>query len=642
MKHIATLTKITFWHRNLLFVLFACALILSFTPLALLSLLIGIFAWVFFLPFPRQINTVLLRYVVAFIVFTASLQLLGVLFWFFETPLSTFAVILILFIPPIFLRLLKRGKNLPIKIISGDDITSLLITLCSGAILAFGIWMGGGNSSINALRSITVGFDDSQHVSMSLSLLDNKGYIYGPANEIKEKMIYDNRAGYPLGWHLSNAVWWDATNLDINGKKQPLLVTNIYLITKLIWYCLAVFLLCRSILFLLSLAFKERTSGGEKIGALLFTIFAQVLFLVSIFKFGFGNYLPVFSYLLVLLILIASYLSEEKPKDGIKTFLITSLIIAGGLSFTWLLVAPVAYLAIAITYLQKNEDKPWAQARWFITRPFFTLSLLLLVVAGSIQGIFQLKYSVVADNINLDGGIGYLNTQIILVGIVATIILLAISKKGFQALSSSLVALLSSSLLMTGFIFMYQLLSVGRLSYYFTKVGFVALMFAVIAIAVCVCSFMRKNTINSMTQIFLATSICIGLLFTTQADLSYLKYAIGQHKALSYTAAETTTNLLKDHDISSGNFVMFTQQNYDEDLMTTQYVTMLARTYNTCQQDVVFGILDGRHDQLVHKTIPRCAASNSTPWYIVTSDKNYTYLKDLYANQKQIHVLRNE
>lgn len=625
-------------NNRIAILLLITSLALSMTPLGFVSLFITLSYGVSKLPIFGGNKGLIFKLALGFVIFTASIQILGIVFWLLDIDLTIFSIVLILFLLILTVSRDKgaaRARNL-----FRDDAASLMVALLSMGVIILGSFMHGGSASSNLLRAATAGFDDSQHTLMSLSLVNNHGYAYGDAAYTKEVLLHENRAGYPLGWHLSNAVWWDSTNVDLSSKDHPFRAIIFYLTTKLLWYGLAVYFLTRTIFYLIEAMVRRSLNNRERVIGALFSTFIQVAFLLSIFKFGFGNYLPVFSYLLALLVLSIDFLRKDLNRSSLSQFLVCSFIIAAGLTFTWLLIAPIAYLAIGLIYLQKTDRRPLKHIDLLKNNRLLFATSLLLVLLASIQGYVQIKYSIVPDNLNLDGGIGPLNSTLLLVGL-TLLLLLPFTVKPLARLHEYSAAFISSSFLLTGFVFSYQLLTAGSLTYYFTKVGFVSLMLVLVFALSGLTILLASSDIikSSLMQMFFALAICIGLAFSVNTDLSSVKYALGGERPLSRPVAEYIALMLQENRISDGNLVVYRAENYSEDLLTTQYITMLSRIYDDCHSNIVHSLITNDTRQLLDSALPRCTADYDTTWYVITSSGNYAEVSEALATFEKIEVV---
>src|SRR6202008_4805830 len=221
------------------------AVILSFTILKPLGLVLCVLGWAYVWPFGKLANRSFLRVVLSFCLSSAFIQLIGGIYWAVDIHLTVIHAIATQGLGIVTV-LLMRGRSKPAKFITRSDVAALIAVFITIAFIGMGTFAKPLTQHL--IKASTSAFDDTIHTSLSLTVYDNQGYLYATRDKVIDKVIYDALVAYPQGWYLSNGVWWHSFTDRLDSTKSVRNVALFYLVSKLAWYCLVIFLFCRLML----------------------------------------------------------------------------------------------------------------------------------------------------------------------------------------------------------------------------------------------------------------------------------------------------------------------------------------------------------------------------------------------------------
>ncbi len=626
-------------------------LAIAFTPFRLLSLLATTALWAAYWPLPKRANSLLFRYMLAFTMFTVSLQLYGAVAWLLNFKLTTPVVVVgQLIILAAAWYLLPHERRRKPKFINSHDYYSLAITVVTLAILCTGT-LARGPAFEGLLRYITSGFDNVAHLSISLSLYKEQGYIYGSASSIESRLLSKDLAGYPLGWHLNNAVWWRTLPIDLNQTStNPKPALYVYFATLMFWFGILLFFFCRVMLLLIDgLSNGHVNNHLAGIGAFAFTGFASAAFMFGLLREGFADFIPILSYFLVLIVFISSGLDNNEvvaPAKRNSALLINGLLISGGVAFSWLLAAPAAYISLLLAVILLSGGlKSFANA-FFRQNLTLMLSELTLFMLGCTEGFFQILYNIKPNHINEDAQIGSLNLLLLALSIIASLCVTnRLAQRAAGKFKENFLVVSSGSFALFGIIYLYQSLTVGKTTYYGTKVGFITLLIVMVfgssVLIYAILSAKRINAAGFIPSIFVFIAAISILLVSTNVDPQYVKFAFGGVRDLDPTTAHLVAGHLHNGDFKNGNALVIRQQNFREDIVTTLLIQDISRRHDVCTETTVHALLKTYDQALLYKGVLSCAQTEHTPYYVITSRGTNPILLSNLQNIPNVIVLKS-
>ena len=343
-------------------------LIISFTPLRLISMIGVIVLWALYWPFSKRINSFIFRLSLSFVLSMAFLQLVAVIFWLINIKF-TIPVVIILELIVYLTLLIKNKPTIHIKIINTSDIVSLIVAFVSVGVFAFGI-LSGGPLLQQLIRNATTGFDANQHIYLTEALYKFEGYAYGNKPSIDSKSISPVMLkSYPQGWSLTSSIWWHSVTSSLNIRRQPAEVLFLFYLMVAVWWGTLIYLFSRSILFILEITRNKKNDAIGYTGSIMFTILAELLFFINILRDNFVSFLPVLVFSVALVILVADFLNNRIRDRNPSIFLIGGLILSGGVMMSWLLTAPIDYIMVLTALIISCEGSFINLIKWLISKP---------------------------------------------------------------------------------------------------------------------------------------------------------------------------------------------------------------------------------------------------------------------------------
>ncbi len=548
------------------------------SPFKIFSLLLFPFLFIKYWPLINKAS-VFLNYVFYFIINISLLTIVGIIFWIFDLRLTTFtgSLSIAVLVYATSTIILKHKNSLSIGLLNKDDIFSILITLlvCIPFILA----TFSNGYSVGLIKDATHGFDNAQHTSLTYSLYENQGYIYGSSEDTTDTLVYSDRGEYPKASHLITSYFWRAFSNDLSIQNNPIQVMAFYYFGKLFMLMLTIFLFSR-LLFLLSSKRKYTNNFYDFFIISILTLFSTIVYFLTNLSFGFAPF--IFTTLLVLFSVF-----HLLNRTGYKSDIIIGSIILTASTFSWLL--SVVYFGLYFIYLVFSLDD--------INKPRFykilkTNSLTYLLAASIVslsllQLYFQLKYSVKPGNINDDGGITNLSSLFILIVILISSIIYYLTKQYRLLIEFSY--LIYSAAILSGLIYLYQIVTIDRTAYFYTKsLGILA---CIVLVFFASSLHYLVNHIKKYSNILISTVIFVGFLVMitslTQINLTgSVKYYFGLRSMSTETAITVSEQLNYIANIKP-LVVINKNQNSEEDVIGTIYLNMITREHKGCRSQVI-------------------------------------------------------
>lgn len=615
----------------------AVALLLLLTPFAFISYLLPIVLLAAYWPQSKLLNSWILRLAFAFVITVCFQQVAGIFFWAVKFPYSLPQAVITELL--LVLGLLVYNRRLgykPTPLITRDDVTSLTVSVASIAVLLYGT-LAGGPVLPQLVRFSTTGFDHTSHISMILSIYDNHGYAYGPANEATAKVIYRDFVSYPEGWHLNGSILWQSLSKNLNTSSAQITKTLFfYLMTVMLWYGALLYFFCRIVLLLVSKFTGVRSTLFTSFGAFGFTLLCQVALLFGMLRYGFSSYLPVLLFSLLVTLLIIEH--ETEPKTPLPYTLVTLSLLTAGLTLSWLLALPLGVLPILYIFIDSIGCRPRQIFTWVRQNVIACGLIFILAVSAVLQFYIQVAFNQKINQLNEAGAIGTVNYGLLSLALVGSIIGVVYLKK--KAVIKGFWYALSGSLLLTGGIYAYQYYSAMKPSYYSAKVGFLSMLLLLVFFASISIVYLEKvmSELNKLVALVVFGCLLLFLPFALGLDMPVLSYASGDYRKLSPYAATQVSALLKTNDGQEGNVVIAKKLDYDEDLVSTHFLQMLSRSDADCQHSITWYLLSNDTPKLLDK-LNTCGASSSKPYYVFVSGKNIDAFKGALNSNSKVKVI---
>lgn len=627
----------------------ACALTIGllFTPLRLIGYILPIGILAYIIPTTRFINSYFFKLVLSFIFLSCFQITIAAICWLlkvsYSLPIAVGTEIVAVSVFGLF-----KGRAKTVKFITWEDLYVLVAALGGAAIVLIGVF-GRGPLLPQLLRFVTTGFDHTTHISMTLSVYQNQGFIYGPADEVTEKIVYRDFTTYPQGWHLNNSTLWRSisNNLSVQGN-QIGRVLLLYIISTMLWYVLIVFLFGRLVVAVIqNLSRKKRISHLMLFGALGVTVLAELTLFLGMIRYGFGSFLPVLLYTLTILLLALHLPKRVAQKNvdisSVQQILLLSALVTVGMAFSWLLAVPVLVVFMVLVYCQFFSLKPKAVLLYIRQNWLSLATIVALSSIAALQLIIQLKYNQKVGQLNEDGAIGKVYPLLIFSSLVVLVGYLSArvgsnDNENKESLTQAAMLTLPGTFLLSSFVYFYQLYTAEKLTYYAAKVGFISTLLLMVfsfAILVVVISRLLRNFSTINKYVILGSILCL-LPYALSIDTTVLAHTTGRFRKLSPESASQISSLLVANEAQSANVVVLKQLDYEEDLVTTHFLKMLARRDPECQRILIYYLLSGQKDKTLDQ-ISSCAKTQK--FYVIGSPENAESLKQRFKNDLNITVL---
>ena len=530
-----------------------------------------------FSPLPSKVvfDSYLFTIILIFFSYIILLQCTVLISWLIShdfslsyTPLLLFGFILVMYLYNHLLHK-KDVKIIPIKdnrkIVNVQDILSLSVATIIIFLIAIPpmIQARDYSESTFAMSIINGNVDDSSHLGLVNDHLQfGKGVIFH--SDATDK----TRTGsfYPAGWHSISAVLIKTFNPTIETGSASLIA---YSIQKLFWVFILTYLFSRVSFTIYRFLSNSKLKAASYIWTTAAILFFSFIMLLPISKEGFYSFLPQLLSAMLALPILAQICLEKDTKLSYRSLPFLLIICLGG-CLAWLLPLPAFALAVLLVIIRlviNRKVKIIFKNIYKIIKDNLIVLILLfsaLITQLLIMGANKENSVSFINGILLDGGITMYNNFLyifICVGFLASLLLAsAKAKKNIHLL----IYLVVSILLFCSFLYLVQLILIGRNAYYFYKTLDILIM---VSLPFCIAGFglIIKNICNK-EQITLAISLSIMILASSAIiiglDRSTLGYASG-YRAFSSQIDNSIINEL-------GNNI--TQDNYFKKSYSFYYV----------------------------------------------------------------------
>ena len=613
-------------------ILGAC-LLLAPAPYKIISYVVLILCIAAVIPLGKTFGY-LTRTVLGFLLVTCVHQVFGIIFWALGLGFTLELSLLPFYILLIAMTLWNKPRLKPSFACTKNEILALLFSIvCVGVIGA--TTFRGGPASQQSIRYISRGFDNSTHYSMVLSDYKNHGYVYGTNEGTKGKILLEFSA-YPQGWHLTNSLIWHGLLDNFNSANVSKFLFT-YVLTTLAWYLALLFLVTNLTISLARQITKKPLGNIEFIAVFGGITLLQLTALVGLLSSGFSNYIALLAYIMATLLLA---LEVTQGNIRSRSYVLLASLLAAGMSFTWLLAAPVGYILVIAPFLKAN--KPVATFFNFVkdNKLVCLVSLFLLAIGGT-QALIQLKYGSGLEHLNALGVAWPLN-KYLLPGLFAASIIALFSSSIPKSVQQFIQIIFASSAVLVGAIYMYQYQAIASVSYYSEKMTMALVVVMSIIACALLASSMRRLVKQSgeLYSLFILGGILVAIPVMFSIDTSTSRYVLG-YRELSSSTALKIADLIYEKQAFHNNVIVMKDLSQFEDVSTTHTIDMLSDTVvpNKCSialnNALFLGDIHPRID-----AVKLCA--NIYPkrnYYVLTSSKNHDDTQKLFGNLPNVKVI---
>lgn len=472
------------------------------------------------------------------------------------------------------------------------------------------------------IQIITNGYDNSAHMSMIQTTYEANGYVYGPYDEIKDRISWKTLTAYPQGWHFVNAYLWKGTGLSFFGANSVPTDVNFYVFTVFAWYFMALFMLHQLLWSVSARVISKKYQIAQAAAVIMSSLLIQLLVFWGSLQFGFATFIGAFAFtflLVAILVELPTQVSKKSEVNPLLASLALSVLLVAAVAQGWLFASPVVgvvmvafYLPIAIHVIRKK----------LITIKQFLVALgasLLAFAPIAIQLFINMRFSTQGTNqINDDGGIFGISTT--LAAIIITLVITVISSNAVKdkPMAIKLTKIILPPLLFTFVLFAYQLLTLGHPAYFFTKLLAFTLALVWIPLTYLVVSIAQTMSRNlgqvgatgALAVLFLLLPLMFGQNIESFTNL------LQRNSNLSAEAADDIADIAENGTLRSKKTFVFTGEDIDGDTIGTIFTSTMSETKSRCD-GVGWLISKGQNEKLPEFLNP-CAESEEIQ--VITSD----------------------
>lgn len=478
------------------------------TNLLIINYLVLLIVGAFYLP---KTLSGLTRFVISFLtIFT--LNILAILaINYLGKPFSTSGL---LYVYSVFaaLALAVRPPDFTKKLLF---IKSDLLIAAIGIVFFLGIILPFRGSTAHQLTMLSRGEDNASHFALMYSIIKHHTLPFFESDEGSGVMI--TLKHYPSGLHANLALISELIPFKLN--LSILIKSYAFQLAAYTSLLLIIVLLCMR---KLALRFVNERTFMIVVASSSLALIAIGLGFMGLPIFNYGFHTQIVAY--VLLLGAVLLLFDTRPTQPHLAISLLALL-GVGISFVWFFLLPL-YLGLCVSWLMLNRS--------FI-RSMLTFWNAVIIVAASVLMIVPYlmeKYGAGGTTVNTPGGILPLDPLMLVLTLgIASLFILSIRKpfKKDDQPALILLAALFWSIAFSAAIALYQLKTIGGVSYYFYKSAYIIPIIASILASGFiwrVIVLIKKEKIYSrFAEVFcIAAVLCAGLYFSVAQYSSVANY----------------------------------------------------------------------------------------------------------------------
>ena len=444
----------------------------------------------------------------------------------------------------------------------------------------------------NAIALINVGPDDSAHISILNDRLQYKKAVITEA--VADGVARHNHAGYPAGWHNANAIFILSINPTIQTGYDSMVA---YIISKLFWVGLLVYLLGSASAFLLTRSGRKwLASYWVFLSSLLFAIW----FIADSMETGFYNYLGILT-TIPLGVLAMAQLAASRSFQSSLWGLVLPICLTATITLSWLLVAPILIIASLLFFLRSIKPKDvWNNLKnkqnWIpLTYVVFLVAILALSFVSQLRltqiGTENLGF---VGTLLVPGGIAIYPTGLyvaLLAGCAPFFYLLLRSKKAKDPVFTTIettILLLTIAFGFTACIYMIQQYYAKELSYYFYKTLNISLFIVMVIVIAGTTRLIAKSSTPPLLTAGLITLSILGASLTLYPEPRFVNYVRNNHHTTPAVSklieAKLRTTYSQKEYLNNSVDVVMTPKGYPVIPQIAIYLLRTNKPYSTCYQ----------------------------------------------------------
>lgn len=463
----------------------------------------------------------------------------------------------------------------------------------------------------NLIKQSTVGFDDSTHIFLTQADTQSSGFVLKPT--IK------GLAAYPQGWHYVTSLFLSGTETYI-GHGDLRTTLAVYRVMNAIWW-LSLLLLALCLILVASGRNNRKpiNFGSQILISGCFVVLYAVLIYPNI-AYAATSFIATITLLTALFITLLLRGNTEDLQ--LKRFLwVVSCALAVATTYTWILSGLIAICALILALLAFHDPtRPKKLFEELRKYRFELFGAIPAIAAAGVQVLIEAHYGSKAT-ITAIGGIIEPNHLLFLVLALVTVFVLARRGKGDFAYSNAdLLSLFSTPYILVLLVYAIQMWNVGTLTYYYSKVAYIAYFFLFLLFAAVISDIFRNLEQGAQrTRNYLSVVLVAILIVAFNVNTHFIFYALHREGAATKPLASKMAELITA-GVPAYDIVVFTENTYQEDVLSDHFLVMVSPTTPPTRWKLNEQLIQNDTNAFL-KTL-QTYANRSVPTYILVSSNS--------------------
>jgi hypothetical protein len=656
------------WVKSPYTLVFAGALILSFTKLSIVSLVLCLIGWTLASRqvFGRRFYTsYLAHFFLGFLLFCSLNSILAIICRLANAPVALPYVVFVNVLALLALRSFLVIKQRPSKEVGPVRPSWVVIVVSLLLMASFTLPIALKPTTGSLLNYSVFGYDDAAHLQMFRGNINAKGFIgHIDKNQNPTLNLDPTIASYPQSLHFNLSVFARSIFTLLNTTAE-----NIRLL--LLTYHLGLTVVYGAIVVLLAEVVAQtfaRIRNQNKlnflaqlgIGMTVFIIYATLVYP----EIGYAGQ----TFLATIAMVcgtILSLLMLEKYDGRLRMAVFgAACLIAVGVTYTWILSLLVAFAALILGALtqpskrsllghtkdlfQKSGNfslKKFSVDHWpwiFIVVSFvLSLPQVYILLTESSTGI---------ASVNIDGGIGspdHTRYLILALALIVGTVLAAVRKAGSADTSNmrkfldySLVLL--TPMLLVLFFYAIQIVTTGQLTYYFTKSTYLAYIaiLALVGVVAMLLLAQAEKLLGKIRALYLFVILFGVLSVYLSVGRGFLIYSRGTNYNVDAHLTAKAGELI-DSGVRPRNIISYTGRTYEEDMFFNLITDQLDQ-YRDPNRHVIAILAQQKRYKVFKQFVGDYTKRDERTYIIVSKATEQTIRKALPGNGNYEVIVLNK
>ena len=559
----------------------------------------------------------ILKLMVSFILVTCSIMIFGVFMWMIGIEGKAIFIYIFNYLLSVALIVIFNNKIKLNHTIHIQEIALLLFTVILFTITARPLLNG-----VQSVSTATNSGDISSHIELVSTVKNNKGYYY-VVPELSRDNLTENLSGYPQGTHFLTWSLTEPLNQQFNKSNNGVKYISIILLFYTGLYYLLMIILGLIIFSILRIrtSFIKLLTYITFILFLLSYIFTEIM--LPILALGFYTQINAMIYLTTLILIV--YL-HNYTKENRLLYLILAWLLVCGIAFSWLFILPIAYLIMLAFYYKYFTNIK------LLLKPKIIITTIIFFAVSFVQIYIQLNYSIKSNlGINEDGFVNVIKYNTIL-----PIYLLLLGVSLTIKTKSSKFAIVFS-LVSTGMfaiiLYIYQIISLGYLSYYFYKSLYVIIPSLLLAGSYLLLITVKNiNIKNNLLSIVSITIMIFAISLPTFSNITDYTSAYNVYKRgpVDPSISRELANIISQNPSETANVIFIGSCDRIHDYISNRLLVSTTGN-NNLQRQRILTLTNDKYEYV--DKIEKYVANNKISNPIIVSS-NQTLINELQNAQR--------